>query len=64
MPYPDLDELRSLLSHAHTPKKAGFVRRMVSHLKNKFSSPDFEPVTFPPPKAQERNDKVVDQDVA
>lgn len=64
MPYPDLDELRSLLSHAHTPQKAGFVRRMVMHLKSKFSRPDTQPVIFPPPKAQDKNDKVIDRDVA
>jgi hypothetical protein len=51
---PDLDDLRLLLAHAHTPKKIGFLQRAMLRLKSKFSRPFTQPVAFPSTPAIER----------
>jgi len=45
---PDLDDLRLLLAHAHTPPKIGFLRRLLLRLRAKASPPITRPVPFPP----------------
>ena len=48
MSYPDLEELRLLLSHAHEPTgKAGFLRLAIAEFKKKFSRHAVQPERFP-----------------
>lgn len=54
MASPDLDDLRLLLAHAHTPPKVGLWRRVLLRLRTKVSLPSTQPVPFPPTVANQQ----------
>jgi hypothetical protein len=54
---PDLDDLRLLLAHAHTPPKIGFLRGILLRLRTKVSAPTMLPVPFPPTVVNQQETK-------
>jgi len=58
---PDLDDLRLLLAHAHTPPKAGFFRRALWRLRTKLSPPNTRPIAFPPSMENQREAGSINQ---